>query len=46
METTFDVKVYKILTYKGSRQTSYTVRRVVAGKPYRETFGLRPWRTV
>lgn len=39
METTFDVRVYKILTYKGSRKTSYTVRWVVAGKPYRETFG-------
>ncbi|MFG2757369.1 tyrosine-type recombinase/integrase [Streptomyces wuyuanensis] len=39
METTFDVRVYKILTYKGSRKTSYTVRWVVAGKPHRETFG-------
>lgn len=38
METTFDIRVYKILTYKGSRRTSYTVRWVVAGKPYRETF--------
>lgn len=38
METTYDVKVYKILTYKGSRKTSYTVRWVVAGKPFRETF--------
>ncbi|MFJ5216173.1 tyrosine-type recombinase/integrase [Streptomyces sp. NPDC088354] len=38
METTFDVRVYKILTYKGSRKTSYTVRWVVAGKPYREPF--------
>lgn len=39
METTFDIKVYKVLTYKGSRKTSYTVRWVVAGKPHRETFG-------
>ncbi|WUD75271.1 site-specific integrase [Streptomyces sp. NBC_00510] len=39
METTFDVRVYKILIYKGSRKTSYTVRWVVAGKPFRETFG-------
>ena len=32
METTYDVKVYKILTYKGARKTTYTVRWVVAGK--------------
>ncbi|WP_406216077.1 tyrosine-type recombinase/integrase [Streptomyces canus] len=39
METTYDVKVYKILTYKGARKTTYTVRWVVAGKRWREPFG-------
>ncbi|MFE5682563.1 tyrosine-type recombinase/integrase [Streptomyces sp. NPDC056512] len=38
METTYDIKVYKILTYKGSRKTTYTVRWVVAGKRWREPF--------
>ena len=38
METTYDVKVYKILTYKGARKTTYTVRWVVAGKRWREPF--------
>ncbi|MDT7651904.1 MAG: hypothetical protein QOI36_3310 [Pseudonocardiales bacterium] len=38
METTYDVRVYKILTYKGSRKTSHTVRWVVAGKVHREPF--------
>ncbi|MFF3739038.1 hypothetical protein [Streptomyces sp. NPDC002566] len=39
METTYDVKVYKILTYKGARKTTYTVRWEVAGKRWREPFG-------
>ncbi|MGY5106148.1 helix-turn-helix transcriptional regulator [Streptomyces sp. 900105245] len=39
METTYDVKIYKILTYKGARKTTYTVRWVVAGKRWREPFG-------
>ncbi|WP_428954617.1 tyrosine-type recombinase/integrase [Streptomyces sp. cg35] len=38
METTYDVKVYKLLTYKGTRKTTYTVRWVVAGKRWREPF--------
>jgi hypothetical protein len=38
METTYDVKVYKILTYKGARKNTYTVRWVVAGKRWREPF--------
>ncbi|MFK4108297.1 tyrosine-type recombinase/integrase [Streptomyces sp. NPDC002176] len=38
-ETTYDVKVYKILTYKGARKTTHTVRWVVAGKRWREPFG-------
>lgn len=39
METTYDVKVYKILTYKGARKTTYAVRWSVAGKRWREPFG-------
>ncbi|MDI9832566.1 hypothetical protein [Streptomyces sp. KAU_LT] len=38
METTYDVKVYKILTYKGARKTTYTVRWVIAGKRWLEPF--------
>ncbi|WP_306320531.1 MULTISPECIES: site-specific integrase [unclassified Streptomyces] len=38
METTYHVKVYKILTYKGARKTTYTVRWQVAGKRWREPF--------
>ena len=37
-ETSYDVKVWKIETYRGSRTTSYRVRWVVAGRPHRETF--------
>ncbi|MEU5630281.1 hypothetical protein ACH47C_01745 [Streptomyces rishiriensis] len=33
------MKVYKILTYKGARKTTYTVRWEVAGKRWREPFG-------
>lgn len=32
METTYDVKIYKILTYKGAKKTTYTVRWTVADK--------------
>ncbi|MFD4977126.1 site-specific integrase, partial [Streptomyces sp. NPDC058424] len=39
METTYDVKIYKILTYKGARKSTYTVRWMVAGKRWREPFG-------
>ncbi|MFJ3244276.1 tyrosine-type recombinase/integrase [Streptomyces sp. NPDC086782] len=38
METTYEVKIYKILTYKGTRKSTYTVRWVVAGKRWREPF--------
>ncbi|MGW0211210.1 hypothetical protein ACWDZ8_37500 [Streptomyces sp. NPDC003233] len=38
MKTKYDVKTYKILTYKGARKTTYTVRWVVAGKRWREPF--------
>ncbi|MEV6653583.1 hypothetical protein [Streptomyces sp. NPDC051219] len=46
METSYDIRIYKILTYKGSRKTSHTVRWVVAGKAYREPFAtFAPWPT-
>ncbi|MGW0854790.1 tyrosine-type recombinase/integrase [Streptomyces sp. NPDC002690] len=38
METTYDVKVIKIISYKGTRKTTHTVRWEVAGKRWRETF--------
>lgn len=37
-ETSYNVKVWRIETYRGSRTTSYRVRWVVAGRPHRETF--------
>jgi cell division inhibitor SulA len=36
-ETSYDVKVWKIETYRGSRTTSYRVRWLVAGRMHRET---------
>ncbi|MET7797072.1 tyrosine-type recombinase/integrase [Streptomyces decoyicus] len=36
MDSTYDVRVWKILTYKGKRKTTHTVRWTVAGKAYRE----------
>ncbi|MFJ5267629.1 tyrosine-type recombinase/integrase [Streptomyces sp. NPDC088358] len=39
METSYDVKIYKILTYKGARKTTHTVRWVVASRRWREPFG-------
>ncbi|GGS10511.1 MULTISPECIES: hypothetical protein [Streptomyces] len=38
METTYDVKEYKILACKGARKTTYTVCWVVADKRWREPF--------
>ncbi|MER6073176.1 hypothetical protein ABT187_30895 [Streptomyces sp. NPDC001817] len=38
METTYDVKIYKILTCKGARKTTYTLRWTVADKRWREPF--------
>ncbi|MGW7065992.1 hypothetical protein ACWGII_06285 [Streptomyces sp. NPDC054855] len=38
METTYNVKVYKILTYKGAKKTTYTVRWMVAGRRWRQPF--------
>jgi integrase len=37
-ETSYDVKVWKIETYRGSRTTSHRVRWFVADRPHRETF--------
>ena len=37
-DTSYDVKVWKIETYRGSRTSSYRVRWMVAGRPHRETF--------
>jgi integrase len=36
--TSYDVKVWKIETYRGSRATSYRVRWSVAGRQWRESF--------
>lgn len=41
MNTTFDVRVHGILTNKGSRATTYTVRWRVAGEPFRRTFATK-----
>ncbi|MFY1688042.1 tyrosine-type recombinase/integrase [Plantactinospora sp. WMMB782] len=39
--STFDVRVHSVLVNKLAKGTSYTVRWVVAGKPYRDTFATR-----
>ncbi len=38
MATTYDVRIWKILVYKGARATTYTVRWSVAGQPQRAPF--------
>jgi integrase len=38
METSYDVRIWKVEVYRGTRRTSYTVRWSVAGKPRRQTF--------
>ncbi|PLW72576.1 tyrosine-type recombinase/integrase [Streptomyces sp. SCUT-3] len=38
MDTTYDVRIWKISAYKGKRGTTYTVRWAVAGERRRETF--------
>lgn len=38
METSYDVRVWKIEIYKGARATTYTVRWSVAGRPWRTPF--------
>lgn len=40
-ETTSDVRLWAIETYRGSRRTTYTVRWVVAGARHRQTFATR-----
>ena len=37
-ETTYDVRIWKTEKYKGSRVTTYKVRWVVAGRPWKEPF--------
>lgn len=39
--STYDVRIWSILTYKGKRRTTYTVRWIVAGKYFPETFTTR-----
>ncbi|MGP4004004.1 tyrosine-type recombinase/integrase [Streptomyces sp. 8N706] len=41
MDTTYNVKVWKIATYKGARGTTYTVRWTLEGKEWRAPFGTR-----
>ncbi|MFE6484084.1 tyrosine-type recombinase/integrase [Streptomyces sp. NPDC057757] len=38
MDTSYDVKVWKTLVYKGARKTTHTVRWAVDGKPFRKPF--------
>lgn len=38
METSYDVRIWKIDVYKGARATTYTVRWSVAGRRWREPF--------
>src|SRR5688572_16066080 len=39
MDLTYDVRIWKVEIYQGTRGTSYYVRWVVAGKRWREPFG-------
>lgn len=41
METTYNVKVWKTATYKGSRGTTYTVRWTLDGNEQRAPFATR-----
>jgi hypothetical protein len=41
METTFDVRVWKLQAYKGKRSTTYTVRWSVAGREHRKTYSTQ-----
>jgi integrase len=42
MATTYDVRVWKIRSYKGKRGTTYTVRWIVAGEEQTATFATFP----
>ncbi len=42
MNTTYNVRVWKLQTLKGQTRTTYGVRWVVARRPFRETFKSRP----
>src|SRR3954465_2705179 len=39
--STFDVRVHSVLVNKLAKGSSYSVRWVVAGKPFRDTFATR-----
>ncbi|MFG1785829.1 tyrosine-type recombinase/integrase [Rhodococcus oryzae] len=41
MDTSYDVRIWKIETYEGKRGRSYYVRWAVAGKPWREPFKVK-----
>ncbi|MFC7245151.1 tyrosine-type recombinase/integrase [Catellatospora aurea] len=41
MDTSYDVRIWKIETYEGKRGKSYYVRWAVAGKPWREPFKVK-----
>ncbi|WP_405143827.1 tyrosine-type recombinase/integrase [Sphaerisporangium sp. NBC_01403] len=41
MNTTYDVRVWRVLTNKNKRGNTYTVRWLTADKPWRETFTTR-----
>lgn len=41
MPASYDVRVWKIGTYKGARGNTYRVRWTVGGKPFKETFQTR-----
>ncbi|MCQ4080766.1 tyrosine-type recombinase/integrase [Streptomyces sp. RB6PN25] len=41
MKTTYNIKVWKIATYKGARGTTYTVRWTLDSKEWRAPFGTR-----
>lgn len=41
METTYDVKLWGLRKYKGKTKTTYTVRWMVSGKLWPETFPTR-----
>ncbi|ABL80107.1 MULTISPECIES: site-specific integrase [unclassified Nocardioides] len=41
METSFDVRIYAVLPYRGARGTTYAVRWQVQGRRFRRTFTTR-----
>jgi integrase len=41
MNLTYDVRVYGIRSYKGKNRTTYTIRWVVGGKSFQDTFATK-----